>query len=343
MVYYRKMNSDTQFIRKTMGVFKSKQLYSPLEVISFQIPSSAAKVCLKWQNKKSNFIAEIRARSSPQMATQAILQLKNGAQEKDNLLLIVPYLSKALVQMISSQKMSALDLNGNYYVQTPEFLAIRLDQENQYKDSQPIKKIFSGNSSLVGRLLLTQKGPFNSLRDIGESMAKRGVGVTMSTISKVLTTLEEDLIVQKENNQIRLIQPDKLLDRFTEEYVPPKIEEIIKIMVPDPLALLKEKFPTSAWSITGESSAYRYTVTTPPKVFSAYVTDLISLDADPDERFPNLILKQTGELPVYFDRLKEDGINFSSKLQSYLELSQLDKREKEIAQGIREDILNNLK
>ncbi|HLB59574.1 MAG TPA: hypothetical protein VJL87_05785 [Bdellovibrionota bacterium] len=117
---------------------------------------------MKWQNKRSNFIAEIRARSSPQMATQAILQLKSGEQKKNNLLLIVPYLSGTIVQMISSQKMSALDLNGNYYIQTPEFLAIRLDQENQYKDSQPIKKIFSGNSSLVGRLLLTQKGPFNS-------------------------------------------------------------------------------------------------------------------------------------------------------------------------------------
>ncbi|OGP10943.1 MAG: hypothetical protein A2048_05680 [Deltaproteobacteria bacterium GWA2_45_12] len=277
------------------------------------------------------------------MATQAILQLKSGEQKKNNLLLIVPYLSGTIVQMISSQKMSALDLNGNYYIQTPEFLAIRLDQENQYKDSQPIKKIFSGNSSLVGRLLLTQKGPFNSLREIGESIAKRGVGLSVSTISKVLTRLEEELIVQKEDNQIRLIQSDKLLDQFKEEYVPPKIEEIIKIMVPDPFSLLKEKFPTLAWSLTGESSAYRYTVTTPPKVFSVYVTDLINLDADPNERFPNLILKQTGELPVYFDRLKEDGLNFSSKLQSYLELSQLDKREKEIAQGIRDDILSNLK
>ena len=43
-MYYRKMNADTQFIRKAMGVFKSKQRYNPLEVISFQVTSPAAKV-----------------------------------------------------------------------------------------------------------------------------------------------------------------------------------------------------------------------------------------------------------------------------------------------------------
>lgn len=342
------MLSEIKFEKTAVEALKDKQLYIPLEITPSQFQPKAAEnakgrpdalIRVKWQGKEVSFIAEIRSRSAPQMAQQAIWQLKNFSKENNNLLLVVPYLSKTIAEMVTNEKISAIDLNGNYFIQTKDFLAIRLDRINQYKESQPIKKIFSGNSSLIGRLLLTQKEPFYSLDQISQAIAQRGGNVSLSTISKVLKGLEEELIIQRENKQIRLIQADKLLESLRGEYLPPKIQHTLKLNVPGLTAEFINDFANGKWVLTGESSASQYTITTPSKVFSAYVTDFKNVPRDADDRFPTMILKKTEEPFVYFDIQKKGKVNFSSKLQSYLELSQLDKREKEIAQSIQKDIL----
>lgn len=343
------MLSEVNFEKTAMEALQDRQLYAPLEIASFQFQPQTAEnlkgrpdalIQVRWQGKDVSFIAELKSRSSPQMAQQAIWQLKNFSNENNNLLLIVPYLSNAISEMITKEKISAIDLNGNYFIQTQGLLAIRLDKENRYKESKAIKKIFSGNSSLVGRLFLKGQNTFNSLNQICQAISKLDGDLTVSTISKVLKGLEEELIVQKESKQIKLIQPAKLLEKLKNEYSPPKIQETLKLNVPDPLKILRDYLPNRNWTLTGESSASRYSVTTPPKILSAYVTEFKDWDKYVDERFYNLVLKKTGNRFVYFDVQKD---NYSSKLQCYLELSQLDKREREIAQSIQEDILGAFK
>lgn len=338
------MSLEKKITKTALEVLQDKSLYSPLEITPapFQIKIAKAgqdaRVQIKWQGREVLFIAVITSRSSPQIVQQAIWQLNQFVDQNNNRLLVVPNLSKTVADMVTEEKINAVDLNGNFLIQTKEILAIRLDRKNNYKESKPIKKIFSGNSSLVGRVFLGGQAGFTSVNQISQAISKLGGNIALSTISKVLKGLEEELIIQRVSKEIKLVQPEKLLEKLKSEYLAPRIQRSIKLKVSDPSTFLRSNLSDKNWIFTGESSASRYTVTTPLKIFSAYVTELKSWEKYTEERFYNLILKKTEDQFVYFDAQKG---NYSSRLQCYLELSQLDKREKEIAQSIKSDILRD--
>lgn len=336
-------------VRQTLQTQPS--LYAPLEVTSYtpepHLSQSSyrpdAWITLRWQGKDVSFAAEVKSRTAPKLVQQAIWQLKNYVSNDRDRLLILPYLSKSVAEMCTDERLSCIDLNGNYLIQTKDLLAIRLDRPNAFKDSQPIKKIFSGNSSIVGRFLLREKKPFSSVNAFYQGITNLGGQLSLSTISKVLKGLEEELIIEKSSDRIALLQPDKLLDLLRTEYRPPKILETQTLKVPPPIiSFLRNSTMNRKWALTGESSAERYGMTTPSTVLSAYVTDLRAWPQFEETRFYNLELKKTVDSFVYFD-IANDSERWASKLQCYLELSRLDKREKEISESIKKDILKEFR
>lgn len=304
-----------------------------------------------------SFLAEIKARTAPKLVTDAVLQLKSlVGKRKGNLLIVVPFLSKAIVEILEREGVSGLDLNGNYLVQTPEMSAIRLDRENEFTESQAIKKIFSGNSSLVGRLFLSAKRRYQSVGAVCAAIQERGGSLSLSAVSKVLTGLENELIIEKGEAGISLLQPEKLLQRLEDGYRSPKVTAIMKVKLPPPWATLlppewdsaartiNESLPSAAsWAMSGESSASRYTLTTPAATPAIFITDFGALTQFEEDRFNNAILNRTQDSFPYFGARALHDLRWSSPVQCYLELSRLDKRERELAETVRASILEGLK
>ena len=326
--------------------------YLPLEILSIK-PETApdrgfdAEVTLGWRGRVVPFLAEIKARTAPKLVIEGIARLKKIVGKRDNVLLVVPFLSKTIVELLEREGVSGLDLSGNYFIQTPDMVAIRLDRGNQFPESQSIKKVFSGNSSLVGRLLLTEKRRFTSVNEVLFEIRRRGGSLSLSAVSKVLTALDRDLIIEKSRQSISLLQPEKLLDRLAAEYRPPKLFGSKKLKLPpDKGGGLAEKpdlkgpFSGTPWVLTGESSASRYGITSGTEVLSVYMPGMGDFAKFDDGRFYNVLVRQTADSFVYFDIQDE---RWASPVQCYLELAQLGKREQEIAGTIREAILSKLK
>ena len=57
--------------------------------------------------------------------------------------------------------------------------------------------------------------------------------ISLSTVSKALNTLAQDLIVERKD-KIRLLQPDKLLEKLSVNYEPPKIKNRVRIRIVPP-------------------------------------------------------------------------------------------------------------
>jgi hypothetical protein len=333
---------------------KQKALYTPLEVVSVEEQTKAdlgldARVTMSWRRRKVDFVAAVSTRTAPKLVEEDLKRLKSFSRErKPNLLLIVPFLSKTIVEMLERDSVSGLDLNGNYLLQASDMVAIRLDQENQFTESQSIKKIFSGSSSLVGRLLLLSKRPFESVNEVCSEISRRGGSLSLSAVSKVLKGMENELMIEKTRERISVIQPEKLLQRLEEDYRPPKVVEILRIKLPGKvlanLQTVGERLPSPVrWIVSGESSVGRYAVTTPSEISTIYATDFGPLTQYEDERFYNIVLKKTFDSFPYFDSQKKDGVPWSSLIQCFLELSKQDKREREIAESVRQAILEPLK
>ena len=336
---------------------REKKLYSPLEVYEVQRTVSTndkgidGYIKIKFRDKVLSLLIEIKNRTAPQIVETGIdnlLQIISDNQNKDLIpTLIVPYLSDKIVDRLKSNNLCGLDLNGNYYIVTPDFVAVRLDKKNQYKESAYIKDIYSRNSSIVGRFLLREKKLFSSVNEIYNGIRNLGGTISLSTVSKVLKGLEEQLIISKDKNEIKLLQPDKLLNNLKENYIAPSVQRTIKLNLPENMSEAKRLlFDTigSKWIWAGESCAAFYATTTPINSFTVFVRGKNNpglLEPDISLRFYNYI--------IYFLPPVEEYVFFdsqdykASKLQSYLELSQLDKREKEIARDIEKDILNDFK
>lgn len=330
-----------------------KDIFAPLKILAVERQPTAAsaaayrpdaRITLSLQERSVSFLAEVKTRTAPGIIAESLWRLKNApAVPGSNFMLIVPYLSATIVEMLNRENLSGLDLNGNYLIQAPDLLAMRLDHKNRFPESQPIKNIYAGGSSLVGRLFLARRGRFVSVNEVYDGIQKLGGGLSLSAVSKVLKGLEEDLIIEKSRAGIALLQPERLLQKLGENYRPPKILDTLKLKIPDlnSFSGLKgpDGFNLQGWVISGEGSARRYAVMADSYATKVYVTDFGSLVKWMDEKFYNVVVLRTGNRFPYFDAREDGGLRWASPVQCWLELSRLDKREREIADGVRKAIL----
>jgi hypothetical protein len=174
--------------------------------------------------------------------------------------------------------------------------------------------------------------------------------ISLSTVSKVLKTMVEDVIITR-TETIRLLQPDKLLEKLRENYNPPAVKERIRLKIPENnksiLKLLSEQSQQLELPLiaSGTSSVTRYTVMQRGDLLTVYcpkVEMLINrLPGSQSDRFPNLELLETEDEPVYFDARQEDGFWWASPLQVYMELMVGDKRDQETAEQLKALILKD--
>jgi hypothetical protein len=304
---------------------------------------------VEYEGKIIRLVLKLKNRTAPSIIENGIIslmQIKNLKKFSEYIpALYVPYLSVSIISRLKETNISGLDMNGNYYLISPELVAIRLDKKNDFKEQSPIKKIYSRNSSVVVRYLLKEKNVKNNLSFIAESIERRGFKLSFGTISKVLKSLEEELMILRNNGDIKVIQPEILLDKLVKGYQRPREIEKIYLKLPEDRSeaaiTLNQIIGIGKWIWTGESSVSQYASTTPSTRFSIYaLSDFVKddlLDQYVDNKFYNYELYSTNDQYVFFDSEN----NYASNIQTYVELSYLDKREKEIAIDIKEDILDD--
>jgi len=152
-------------------------------------------------------LVEITPVSTPKNILEKSRQLADYVIEinKPNIvpLLIAPYIGTKQAKILADKGISWIDLSGN--------MSIRV--------TAPIKKIFQGTSSLVSRALLLKPEGFSSLYEVVDFINDRNANITKSTVSKVLKSLEEELLINKSKSLISVTNREKLLEKLTEGYL----------------------------------------------------------------------------------------------------------------------------
>lgn len=315
-----------------------------------------ALIGVAWGRRRWKFLAELKVNATPQ-AFEAALAVVQPAATKTQLnpMVVVPYLSSENLTRLQEAGVSGLDLCGNGVVAVPgEVLVVRTGAPNRFPRSEPIRNVYRGDSSLVGRVFLA-KPIYRAVGEIVTTIQKRGGSISFATVSKVLKTLQADLIVGRSSDQITLLQAGKLLDQLAANYRPPKVVErwVGKVTVgerelPKALATAARRVG-SRLLLTGSASATRYSVlgrepvvavycaATPRNILSATGTKFEETD-----RFPNVDLTCTEDGPPYFESVSQDGVEYASPVQAYLELMSGDKRQRETAEQVREYVLTRV-
>ena len=319
-----------------------------------------ALVEVSWGESTVKFVVEFKSLSTPKAFQDGLNMLKTSSLPKGcRPLLFVPFLSEQQLQELEREGISGIDLCGNGVVVVPEVLVVfRSGEKNRFTSSAPIKNIYRKNSSMVGRVFLLRSG-YETVQDVCAEINRRNLlvkrwdkkAMSLSTVSKALKTLEEDLIIAREAT-IRLLQPDKLLQKLSENYAPPNIKERVRLKVPEAIGTIGELLRKESQELglplvaAGTSSVGRYAVMQRGDLLSIYCPRLDMLlerlSGSQSDRFPNLELMETEDETVYFDGRQKGNFWWASPVQVYLELMAGDKRDQETAEQVKSYIMNNL-
>lgn len=328
-------------------------LPAPLELVAVADGPPAATgqadflIDLTWKGERKSFAAEYKAVATPKKVDAAIREAKVHAAERPDCLpmVLVPHISEETAERLVAEDVSGLDFSGNVVVVAGEWLVHRTGQPNRFPSSQPIKNVYEGKSALVGRVLLSRP-EYDLVKEVRQEIERRGGSISMGTVSKVLSTLDEDLIVRK-NGGVRLIQPDRLLDRLASHYGGPDVKRVHagKAPLQRPFfdALLGEADRAGVRTAGRAETAYVIAPTSGERT-RIYVSKLGewlgALPFQETDRFANVEFAEVADEAAFFDTQERDGFPWCSKLQIYLELAGGGKRERDAAAQLRDDLLD---
>ena len=326
-----------------------------------------------WDDDGATFAIECRRLGTPKEFAGAVLQIQSWNLPKGTYpMLLLPFLKPEQLDELDRLGISGVDLCGNGVITIPGRLKVyRTGQPNRFKSTATIKNVYRGKTSLVARIFAEQNS-FPSVQSLREAIINRDLlaeaglskPIGLSTVSKALKTLEQDLIVTRENDgTIGLLQRDLLLDKLQRNDEPLEGQQPVKLKVKTDDLRAWLSFYTKASGqlavVNGLSSTSQYAVMQRAEIYRLYTPDPATVanrmtgrseasDVPPNEnpaeetdRFENVVLIKSKRPVDYFDVRSGERLPWASPLQTWLELMRGDKRDRETADQVRELLLSN--
>ena len=310
-----------------------------------------AFVDVRWRERVVRFVAELKVQATPKMFRAALDELRRYADASGmRPLLVTAYLAPERLDELESREVSGIDLCGNGVVVVPgDVLVFRTGNPNRFPAGRSIRNVYQGASSLVARAFLLQPR-YESVQKVLDEVTERGGRVSLSTVSKVLKVLEEDLVIRREGRVSELLQADELLGRLTDRFKPPRIDARKKYRwrgSPEELrGALGDSSPRLV--LTGAASADEFAVMPREKTMQFYCTAIGPIELrlgdklEESPRFPDLELLETRDPTAYFDARRTNGVPVASPVQCWLELLSGDKRQQDASRMVRQRIEDDL-
>lgn len=310
-----------------------------------------ALVKLTWEGTSYLFGLAAKSNSTPRAIKEAIEKVKRAPQVNLSPLILVPYLSNERLDELEAQGVSGIDQCGNgVVIIPPKILVKKSGAPNRFRFSPRLKNVYSGTTSLVPRVFLSAQS-FDSVQAIQTEIRARGATVALSTVSKALKILEEDLIIDRSRGRIRLLQAEILLNKLVEHGRLPNVSKRLTGKIKQEgvmLGLLQKQANRKnlRFALTGSGSVLYYAAMAQGEIIKAYCDDVDALleevGFEETRTFPTVELFETNDMLAYFDVEYRDGFPIASQLQTYLELMKGDKRDQQTAVQLRERILSRL-
>jgi len=214
-----------QSLKITDGKYAPLMIKSLQEQVSLPDGSQVDAImdCSIQNGPSFKAVVEIKTVATPQNILMGARQLATyvaNDKESDRVpLLVAPYIGAKQARILEEKGISWLDLSGNMSIRVSNRIYIeRTGKPNCFPDTAPIKKIFQGTSSLVSGALLLKPGGFSSLYEMVDFINARNAKITLSTVSKVLKILDEELLINRGESSIFVADQEKLLEKLTQGY-----------------------------------------------------------------------------------------------------------------------------
>lgn len=263
-------------------------------------------------------------------------------------LVAVPFMGEAGKQACERAGVSWFDFSGNAHIIAPGIRVIVDGRPNQFRTRGRPASAFAPKSSRVARYLLMHPGEAVIQREVAQA-----TGVSEGFVSRIVTRLEEERYVNREESgALRVKDPRLLLEAWRDQYRFSKhtiIQGHVAARSGDALARLvgdKLKAQSVEHAATGLAAAWQLTHFATFRIATFYV------DAEPgsalrdelgfreDARGANLWLVVPNDAGVFQGAEERDGLRCVHPVQAYLDLKEHPERASEAAERLRAELLN---
>lgn len=298
----------------------------------------------------TTFVVEYKSSGSTAPISAAIEQVLEHATAigpRAVPLVAVPFMGPVGRRRCEDAEVAWLDLSGNARIVAPGIRVLIEGQPNRFKSRGRPSSAFAPKSSRISRWLLMHVDHLVKQRDLAQA-TDMDEGFTSRIVSRLE---EENFILRGQDGEIRLRDPDLLLDAWRETYdfsmhqvIPGHLaarsgEEALRLLVD---GLRSEGV---RYAVTGLAAAWLLTKFSGFRLTTMYVADrpasevLESLGFHEEERGANVWIVVPKDDGVFQGADERDGITCVHPVQAYLDLKDQPERAKEAAEQLRAELL----
>lgn len=196
--------------------------------VSFELRSGSNRV---------QVLGEIKPAFSPRLLQEIApwIQRLKSLRPDVAVAVIAPFLSPQSQAFCAENEIDFIDLAGNISVNVPgkftlQRSGMRSRENAQSPDSQRTMNVFSGRSSRILRVLL-EKPKTWSITELSRELATESARfrqiapasrltfeISLGSVSKVIASLEEQLLVRRRGGDVVVPEPSRLLVQWAEKY-----------------------------------------------------------------------------------------------------------------------------
>jgi hypothetical protein len=226
--------------REILQALKNNEPFKGLpnvRVANFQVEESGgadrgfdAQFDIQYGESKVRVYVEAKSSCTPRQVEQIApwLSRLKSAQKDAAFALVCSAISPQSQKLCFERNVDFIDLAGNVFINVPGKLLLQRVGMEPGKLTSPsfYRNPFSGKSSRILRVLLQNPKPW-TLTGITEELAAQNPGslcpgvsfeVSFALASRVLRSLEEELLVMRRNSSIVVPEPQRLLSRWAQDY-----------------------------------------------------------------------------------------------------------------------------
>jgi hypothetical protein len=292
------------------------------------------------------WLFEVKQSSSPGLVARAAERFEEMPRDALRIL-VVPYMTPAGEKTADRLGLNWVDLSGNAHVRADQLYIFVKGRPNHFVQRGRPSSPFAPKSARISRLMLLEPQRWWRRKDLASATE-----LDSGHVSRVVKRLLKDRLLEQQENQLRPLDPDALLDAWKDAYRFDRHEVLLGHASGAGIELSRELQRRL------DGAGHRHAFTGLPAAwafdgFARFRLNSVYVEGDPhavaeaiglrlNERGANVQLIAPDDSGVFTGAREVGGISCVSPVQAYLDLGNLPERAKDAAESLRDRGLWNV-
>lgn len=286
------------------------------------------------------WVFQVKASSQPGRVADVASRMRDLRRDDTIPILVVPYMAPAGARAAEEAGLSWIDLSGNARIRSDD-LYVRVEgRPNQFRSRGRPSSPFAPKSARVTRVLLEDPGRWWRQKELVAA-----TGLDDGSVSRIVRRLDEELLLERRERELRPRDPDRLLDAWAQDYRFTHHDVLTGHISGSGIELARDLASRLGaldvrHAFTGLPAAWAI------DHFARFRLTTVYVEGDPRNAAKRLELRQSSaganvqlvepdDLGVFIGEHPHDGLNCVSSTQVYLDLLHLPERAPEAAEHLR--------